>query len=130
MVFAAIRGGRSVSDSGAPGLYEQIYGLVALVPAGKVATYGDIATALGTCSARTVGYALNALPPGSEKEVPWQRIVNSKGGISTPGSDQRSLLEAEGVLFDERGCIPLRRFRWQGPGASEEAGDQEQMSLF
>ena len=119
-----------MSDLGAPGLYEQIYGLVALVPAGKVATYGDIATALGTCGARTVGYALNALPPGREKDVPWQRIVNGKGGISTPGPEQRLLLEAEGVAFGERGLIPLRRFRWQGPGASEEQEAEEQMSLF
>ncbi len=113
-----------------PGLYDQIYRLVAMVPAGKVSTYGDIATALGTCDARTVGYALNALAPGRAQDVPWQRIVNSKGGISTPGLEQRMLLEAEGVVFDERGYIPLRRFRWLGPGTDEETGDEAQPTLF
>ncbi len=115
--------------SRAPALYEQIYGLVAMVPAGKVATYGDIAGILGTCEARTVGYALNALPPGRDREVPWQRIVNSRGGVSTPGPDQRALLEAEGVVFDERGYIPLSRYRWQGP-VDDDAGGEQQLALF
>jgi methylated-DNA-protein-cysteine methyltransferase-like protein len=119
-----------VKEVEAPALYEQIYRLVAMVPPGKVATYGDIAAVLGTCDARTVGYALNALPPGREQEVPWQRIVNSKGGISTPGPEQRALLEAEGVGFDERGLIALRRFRWQGPQAEDDMGGEEQLALF
>jgi methylated-DNA-protein-cysteine methyltransferase-like protein len=119
-----------VKEARAPALYERIYRLVAMVPSGKVATYGDISAVLGTCDARTVGYALNALPPGREQEVPWQRIVNSKGGISTPGPEQQARLEAEGVVFDERGLIPLRRFRWQGPAANDNTGGEEQLALF
>jgi len=102
-----------------PPLYERIYDLVALVPPGQVATYGDIAAILMSCDARTVGYALNALPR-ERADVPWQRIVNSQGGISTPGTTQRTLLEAEGIAFDERGRIPLTRFRWKGPDLEDE----------
>jgi methylated-DNA-protein-cysteine methyltransferase-like protein len=123
-----------MSSASSSSLYERIYALIALVPAGKVATYGDIAGILGTVEARTVGYALNALPAGRD-EVPWQRIVNSQGGISTSGSRQRALLEAEGIVFDERGRIPLNKFRWHGPEAGSEpeegeAEGEEQLSLF
>jgi len=82
-----------------------------------VATYGQIATLAGIDGhARQVGYALNALPQGSD--VPWHRVVNSFGEISPrSGNDshelQRMLLEAEGIEFDARGKIDLRRYRWE-----------------
>jgi len=64
--------------------------------------------------ARTVGWALRALPAGSD--VPWHRVVNAKGGISLhDGARQRQLLEAEGVEFDDTGKIDLARFGWRGP---------------
>lgn len=104
------------------GLYERIYATVRRVPAGQVATYGQIAKLTGRCGARQVGYALAALPEGSA--VPWQRIINSLGRIS-PRSDgghdhlQRVLLEDEGVEFSLDGRIDLARFGWQGKPASE-----------
>jgi methylated-DNA-protein-cysteine methyltransferase related protein len=121
----------------------RIYEIVRAVPAGAVSTYGDIATiAGGGCDARMVGYALNEIPKAGAEEVPWQRIVNAQGGISTRGLLQRKLLEDEGIVFDPDGRIPLSRFRWPGPSAEwaaehgvfvlpprpEEPG--EQLSLF
>jgi methylated-DNA-protein-cysteine methyltransferase-like protein len=114
-------------------LYKRIYALVAQVPPGNVATYGDIAEIVGNCDARAVGYALNALPSDRAAEVPWQRIVNSQGGISTRGIEQRAMLEAEGIAFDERGRIPLSRFRWRGPGIDDSPDaddDSGQLPLF
>ena len=97
-------------------LYDRIYAAVELTPAGKVATYGDIAAVVGGgCDARTVGYALNEIPKGRLGAVPWQRVINSKGGISTRGPRQRELLEGEGVTFDARGLVPLDAYRWEGP---------------
>jgi len=111
-------------------LFERIYGLVARIPAGQVATYGDIAAILGTRDARAVGYALNVLPR-ARADVPWQRIVNREGGISTSGPEQRALLEAEGILFDARGRVPLSRYRWAGPGSEARQDDgSEQLPLF
>ena len=96
----------------------RIYEVVAQVPSGRVSTYGDIATIIGGgIDAWTVGQALNQVPKDHEAEVPWQRIINAQGGISTKGLLQRKLLEDEGIGFDGRDRIDLRRFRWAGPSA-------------
>ena len=125
-------------------LYERIYQVVEQVPYGNVATYGDIAAIVGGgCDARTVGYALNEIPSEREGSVPWQRIINREGGISTRGLRQRQLLESEGVLFDARDHVIMTRFRWAGPDQAwaaehgfntlppRDEGDQaEQLSMF
>jgi methylated-DNA-protein-cysteine methyltransferase-like protein len=96
--------------------YLEIYAAVERVPCGCVATYGQVARLAGLPGrARQVGYALHALPPGSP--IPWQRVVNARGEISLPGASaerQRRLLRAEGIEFDERGRINLRRFGLPG----------------
>lgn len=102
---------------GQPELYKRIYQVVRQVPLGKVATYGQIAAIVGPpCEARTVGYAMAALRwPRAEPPVPWQRVINARGMVSTRGHDQQQILESEGVVFDERGRTDLARFGWQGP---------------
>ena len=98
--------------------YERIYTASEQVPRGQVATYGDIAAIVGNgCDARIVGHALGALGARAAT-VPWQRIINRTGGISTSGHGQRELLEAEGVTFDERGHVRMDAHHWPGP--SEE----------
>ena len=93
-----------------------IYAVVAAIPPGRVATYGQVAALAGLPGrARLVGYALHGLPEGHD--LPWQRVVNASGRVSPrarPGADdyQRHLLEAEGVVFDDRGRVRLREFRW------------------
>ena len=95
--------------------FERIYQVVEQVPRGQVSTYGDIAIIVGGgCDARIVGLAMGDLGPRAAK-VPWQRIINRSGGISTQGTSQRDLLVAEGVEFDEKGKVRLERFRWAGP---------------
>jgi methylated-DNA-protein-cysteine methyltransferase related protein len=106
-----------------PNFYAAVYRLVVQIPAGKVTTYGQIARWLGHPSAaRAVGYALHALPTGSD--IPWQRVINAAGRISSRcdrhyEAIQRALLEAEGVRFDTYGNVDLRRFGWPGPAAIE-----------
>lgn len=98
--------------------YDRIYAVVRQVPPGQVATYGQIAAIVEDCSARMVGYALAALP--FETDIPWQRVINRLGKISprstgTGSALQRQLLEAEGVIFDERDRIDFAAFGWAGP---------------
>lgn len=96
--------------------YQRIYATVRRIPRGRVATYGQIAELAGLAGhARQVGYALHAL---RGDRVPWHRVVNAFGEISPRSAGdshelQRQLLEAEGVEFDLRGRIDLRRFRWR-----------------
>ena len=92
----------------------RIYSIVAGIPAGCVSTYGRIAALAGMPrQARQVGYALAALP--KDNDVPWHRVVNAKGEISQRANGetrQRELLEAEGVVFDSKGRVSLKRFGW------------------
>jgi methylated-DNA-protein-cysteine methyltransferase-like protein len=89
--------------------------LIRAIPAGKVATYGQISCLAGDpWGTRQVVRALHAC---SEKEnLPWHRVINSRGEISLkPGrgaEEQRRRLRAEGVKFDCRGCVDLDRFQW------------------
>ena len=112
--------------------YARIYAVVARVPKGRVATYGQIAGEAGLPGhARMVGYALSALPESSR--VPWHRIVNAAGRISLRSQRndrpmdriQRFLLEKEGVRFGKTGAIPLLKFRWRpGPGRPKIRGKE------
>ncbi len=99
------------------GFFKTVHRIVAGIPAGTVMTYGQIAEMAGNPRAsRAVGYALRAIPPGLD--IPWHRVVNSKGEISLrrtmQGDDdrclQRVLLEAEGVEFSKSGRIDLKKY--------------------
>jgi len=114
-------------DAQTRALFPRVYDVVRQVPRGKVTTYGDVAQLVGPgCDARVVGYAMAVCPD----DVPWQRVINSQGKISLKGEaaqKQRLRLEAEGIAFDPRGKIDLKRFRWAGPGGEYSPS---QPSLF
>ena len=104
------------------GFDQRVWSAVARIPAGQLATYGQIADLIGAWGcARQVGWALRRLKLPSD--VPWHRVVNAQGRISMSlsreGSDwiQRELLLAEGIPVDAQGRLPLRRFLWR-PDAS------------
>lgn len=103
-----------------------VWNIVRQIPPGHVYTYGQVAALIPpppgmtqkdylAWGARWVGGAMAACP----EDVPWQRVINAQGKISLrPGGGQqlqRKLLEAEGVVFDEKERVDLKRFGWQGP---------------
>ncbi len=97
-------------------LYDRIFQVVRLIPSGCVASYGQIAHIVG-CSPRVVGYAMHSV--SAEDDVPWQRVINSKGKISFPEGtegydEQQAILKAEGVVFDKNGKINLIKYGWEG----------------
>jgi methylated-DNA-protein-cysteine methyltransferase-like protein len=109
-----------MTNPGSHDLHALIYEVTRKIPRGKVATYGQVAALAGLPEhARVAGYALFNLPPGLERKVPWQRGIHSRGEISYSesrrGGDflQRELLEKEGVEFDARGRVDLKRYRWE-----------------
>ena len=89
--------------------------IIKKIPKGKVATYGQIAKFAGNPQgSRQIARILHS---SSEKhELPWHRVINSKGRISlNPGDGyelQKMLLENEGIQFDENDRIDLSRFGW------------------
>ena len=108
------------------GFHQRVYEVVGQVPIGRVTTYGDVATVLGSPRvARHVGWALAALVDESNT-VPWQRVINAQGRISFKGQTvradlQRRLLEQEGIVFDLKGRVDLKRLRWRfDPSAMDE----------
>src|SRR5215831_18405705 len=106
---------------GSPRFFVYVYRLVSQIPKGKVVTYGQVAALLGAPrAARAVGTALRYLPRELSQQVPWQRVINSSGGVSIRGDvirveEQRWLLESEGVTFDRSGKVNLKKYLWQGP---------------
>lgn len=101
------------------GTFSKIYAAARQIPAGKVATYGQLARLAGMPrGGRVAGYAMAACPVGSD--VPCHRVVDRFGGTKAvfdtfaPGT-QRALLEAEGVLFRKDGTVDLERCLWEGP---------------
>ncbi|HKG21521.1 MAG TPA: MGMT family protein [Blastocatellia bacterium] len=114
------RGDRPVPD-GYERVFEKIYGLVLKIPRGRVMTYGQIARLLDDrYSPRLVGWAMHVTPK-DERNIPWHRVINSQGGISSgrviihEPNLQRWMLEAEGVTFDDRGRCDLAKYQWAGP---------------
>ena len=98
--------------------YCQVYSIVAKIPAGSVATYGQIALMAGKpYGARQVGYAMNVAPA----DLPCHRVVNKQGELA-PGhifggkEVQRMTLEAEGIAFLPDGKIDLEKHLWDGRG--------------
>lgn len=102
---------------------ERIYAVIRRIPAGRVATYGQVAALAGMRGqARLVGYALAALDVDSC--VPWHRVVNARGAISLPAAGhpamiQRARLRAEGIEF-RNGRLSLERYQWH-PGRTGRA---------
>lgn len=104
-----VKGGNGVKD-----YFARVYELVAQIPRGKVATYGQIANLLGDKrNARVVGWAMKAAP----SKLPCHRVVNRLGEMA-PGyvfgskELQRDILESEGITFLGNGCIDLKKYLW------------------
>lgn len=92
--------------------FEQVYDLVSSIPKGRVTTYGALAKIVNI-DPRVVGFALHA--NNDPKNVPCHRVINSKGKISAgfafggPGI-QKKMLEKEGIKFDKKGTVDLKKF--------------------
>jgi len=102
--------------------YDKVYTIVKNIPRGKVATYGQIAAMIGSPrGARMVGWALHAMDGGRLEEIPWQRVINREGRISTtckahPPDQQAMLLRKDNVVVKERKdgfYVDLNKYLWQ-----------------
>ena len=102
-------------DTGGSGLLQRIAAVVAAIPPGRVATYGQIAAQAGNRrAARQVAWALRVY---SDRGLPWQRVLGAGGVIRLPEGGglerQRALLLAEGVAVDADGRLDLATYQWR-----------------
>ena len=124
----------------APSFRERVYTLVLRIPRGRVMTYGLVARVLGgSYTALSIGEVMHATPPPTEdgRNIPWHRVINARGGVSTAGLTtppdlQQRLLEAEGIVFNEKGRCDLTKYLWTPPEyeAETRAASPDQQSLF
>jgi len=97
--------------------YDKVYEVVRLIPAGKVTSYGAIASFLGTSqSSRMVGWAMNNAG-SQEKYVPAHRVVNRNGLLTGKhhfGSStvMQELLEAEGIMVVDDQIVDFEKHFW------------------
>jgi methylated-DNA-protein-cysteine methyltransferase related protein len=86
---------------------ERVRALVAAIPPGTVATYGDIADAASLSSPRIVGWIMRT----DSGDLPWHRVIRADGRPAPHiRTRQLELLRAEGVLAVD-GRVPLREVR-------------------
>jgi methylated-DNA-protein-cysteine methyltransferase-like protein len=95
----------------------KIHAVVRSIPRGRVATYGEIAALAGIGSGHRIAARVMKNCPDV---LPWQRVLGKKDArrgqinIEVPehAALQRALLESEGIVFDDNGFVPLRRYGW------------------
>ena len=96
--------------------WPRIWNVVAAIPHGHVASYGQVAELAGVArGARMVGWALGQAP--DRATLPWHRVLNAQGRISIPkGSRARAeqirRLTDEGVVVND-GKVDMKRYRWE-----------------
>lgn len=94
--------------------------VIARIPRGRVAAYGQVAWAAGLPGrARLVGRILGE---GIAADLPWHRVINAAGEIALPKNspaarEQRRRLREEGIVFDN-GKVSMRRYGWRAADAS------------
>src|SRR5215468_6492082 len=100
-------------------LYRAIYAVVRRIPAGQVATYGQVAELAGIPGGgRVAGAAMKVSKPGDR--LPWQRVIGkaskNRGRIAihdpVGAAVQRQLLGDEGIDIGDSGLIALDRYGW------------------
>ncbi|KAF2086638.1 MGMT family protein [Saccharata proteae CBS 121410] len=130
--------------------FAAVYSAVQEIPPGRVTSYGHVARLLGRLTQtwhRQVGVCLKHLPsPGQGDEaprwhsdnVPWQRVINAKGGISPRGpggaSRQAEALRQEGVYVGRGSLgefvVDFAAYGWfpeELPSETAEAADDEEV---
>ncbi|MEO5911348.1 MAG: MGMT family protein [Pelobium sp.] len=97
--------------------YEQVYQVAALIPKGRVTSYGAIASYLGTkSSSRMVGYAMNGAV-NANPSIPAHRVVNRNGLLTgkfhfDSPTKMQDLLAAEGIIVKDDKIINFKEHYW------------------
>lgn len=106
------------------GFKSRVIAAVRRIPAGRVATYGDVAAAAGRPrAARAVG---NIMRECRQRDVPCHRVIAAGGAIGGYGGNlelKRALLRAEGVLVSAARVRNFAERRWRGRAGTDRRGN-------
>ncbi len=97
---------------------KQVIEIIKKIPSGRVTTYGTITTLAGwPKGARVVGGILHNF--ADKLNLPWQRVINRNGFISTNCPEhmkalQKALLLEEGIEVSKDFMVDLRKYGWFG----------------
>ncbi len=92
----------------------QVHAIAHAIPPARVMSYGAVGAA---CEPPISGYVCGRIMSAAMGDVPWWRVVGKDGKLPISkrnpnlAREQRELLEAEGVAFDDEGCVLMERFR-------------------
>ena len=110
----------SILNKSGTGFTDKVAAITKAIPKGRVASYGQIAALITDVRAtRIVGWSLHGLD--KRRDIPWHRVLNSKGFISTtcidhPANLQKTLLEKEGIKVikkDKLWWVDLKKYLWK-----------------
>lgn len=94
---------------------DDLWRVVRRIPAGRVASYGDV----GRCLRQpATGYLVGRWMAQAPPDVPWWRVVALNGQLVTSkrspnlAATQERLLREEGVPFLQPGVVDMRLARW------------------
>jgi methylated-DNA-protein-cysteine methyltransferase-like protein len=95
---------------------ERVYEIVAQIPKGKVATYGQVAAMAGAAwAAWEVGQIAHTGPA----DLPWQRVLNKQGGLAKgyPGGYEghKQAIEKDGIEVNEDYRVDIGKLLWRPP---------------
>jgi|GEM_PF-2891674 len=121
-----MRGGTAVTEPRVTSFQRRVYDACRRIPAGRVASYGDLGHAIGCGSAQAVGQALRRNP--FAPEVPCHRVVRGNGALCgfsghREGPElerKRRMLMEEGVPFGPDGRVAAEGFWYFGRSERQE----------
>ena len=114
---------RIVPDAAPPDFRSAVLAVVARIPEGRLASYGQVALLAGFPQRpRQVGMVLSGLPENTP--LPWHRVVNQRGYVPSRGRwwgamEQIGRLRDEGIPVDDQGNLDLEAYRWDGSVPSQ-----------
>lgn len=93
---------------------QRVYEVVARIPQGRVATYGQVAA---LCGAAWAAWEVGQIAHTGPTDLPWQRVVNKQGGLAAgwPGGGRdahRAALEADGVEVSDDYTVDIKNLLW------------------
>lgn len=93
---------------------QRVYDIVARIPRGKVMTYGQIAA---YCGAAWAAWEVGQIAHTGPADLPWQRVVNKKGGLAAGWPDggreaHAARLRADGVNILDDYTVDIQELLW------------------